>query len=89
MTTDFAPDIWQEYDCPATGLDFDLDGAQILIAGESFNCAGCRGTHTAGIDGPTHTALRFRDGSEEYRGLPESAEQRSVWMREIELQKTT
>lgn len=36
---------WQEYDCPVTGIDFDLDA--MVCQGDAFDCPGCRGTHVA------------------------------------------
>ena len=78
------PDMWQEYDCPACGMDFELDACDILAVGESCYCSGCGGHHTAGQDGPTETMLRlYVNGELSYRGLPRDAAEKAAWLAEI------
>lgn len=41
---------WQDYDCPVTGIDFDLgteSWAPMVYEGDDFHCSGCGGTHVA------------------------------------------
>lgn len=40
-------DEWQEYDCPVCGIDFDLDGSDMVVEDESFHCPGCGQMHVA------------------------------------------
>lgn len=42
------PRYWQEYDCPVSGIDFDI--CPPIADGECFYCAGCRDWHVAGED---------------------------------------
>lgn len=38
---------WQDYDCPDSGIDFDLWDEQMVFEGDSFHCSGCWGEHVA------------------------------------------
>lgn len=38
---------WQDYDCPNSGMDFDLDGDAMVYDGDSFYCSGCGSHHIA------------------------------------------
>lgn len=81
--TDSQPvvELWQEYDCPACGIDFDIHEDRLLVAGESFDCSGCDGRHVAGVDGPTETYARRGAGSElVILPLPVDAAQRAAWL---------
>jgi hypothetical protein len=49
--------VFQEYDCP-NGIDFDLNGQEILCLGETVRCSFCGEMHAAGADGPTQTAVQ-------------------------------
>lgn len=78
------PDIWQEYDCPFSGIDFDLTDHEILAVGERCYCSGCGGFHTAGEDGPDETFVRLTpDGDLIYRDLPRDAAEKSAWLAEV------
>lgn len=80
----FAVDkIWQEYDCPASLIDFDLFGDEILCAGESVRCSACDGLHVAGRDGPKQTTIRI-NGELIFRGIPFDAKQKAVWIAEAD-----
>jgi hypothetical protein len=48
FTISFMSDIWQEYDCPISGIDFDL--CPPVYEGDSFHCSGCWGSHIATPD---------------------------------------
>jgi hypothetical protein len=50
MATAAMPEVWQEYDCPDTGLDFDIFPPHLLKRGDVFHCSGCGQDHTAGVD---------------------------------------
>jgi hypothetical protein len=79
------PDIWQEYDCPQCGIDFDIAGEQILAVGERFYCSGCGEHHTAGEDGPKETMVRLvPDGELTFRDLPKDAPEKAAWQKEVE-----
>ena len=82
----FEPDIWQEYDCPVCGMDFDLAEDQILAVGESCSCSGCGGQHIAGLDGgPNETMIRLvADGAIEFRPLPRDAAEKAAWLAEVQ-----
>ena len=74
---------FQEYDCPHTGIDFDLSGDRILVAGEVFDCPGCGGQHQAGVDGPRETV--FPTGASEepwftFRALPADSAEKALWL---------
>lgn len=75
--------IWQEYDCPASLIDFDLHGDEILCAGESCHCSACDGQHMAGIDGPKQTTIRV-NGELHFRGIPFDAKQKAAWIAEAD-----
>lgn len=74
--------IWQEYDCPRCGIDFDLNGAEIVSEGEYFHCSGCGGTHVGGKDGPTQTCVSI-GGTLDFRGVPPDAETKAAWLAEV------
>ena len=82
-------DIWQEFDCPNQGIDFDIAGADILAAGESVYCSGCGQYHTAEEAKITETMFKRddEDAPIEFRGLPRSAEEKAQWLSEIQLPK--
>lgn len=76
--------IFQEYDCPVTGIDFDLNEAEIVCAGQSFRCACCEQSHVAGVDVAMQTAIG-REGSGDrldFRPLPRDATERAAWLAE-------
>ncbi len=72
------PDIWQEYDCPNSGIDFDIHGAEILAIGEQFYCAGRN--HTAGKDIELQTYVRKADGELDFRPAPKDAQEKEAWI---------
>lgn len=73
--------IWQEYDCPGCGIDFDL--WDILVVGESCECSGCGGRHQAGPGEVVDTTyLIGRDGVMQCRGVPADAAQKAAWTAE-------
>lgn len=74
-----ARQIWQDYDCPACGIDFDLFNEEILTPGEQCPCSGCGGYHTAGKDGPSETML---SDPFEIRELPRDATEKAAWILE-------
>lgn len=75
-------DIWQEYDCPGSGIDFDLHGSEILAVGEQCYCSGCDRFHTAGSDIQPQTYIRLADGELDYRDAPKGAEEKAAWIAE-------
>lgn len=75
-------DIWQEYDCPGSGIDFDLHGTEILAIGEQCYCSGCGRNHTAGADIRLQTYVRKADGELDYRDAPKDAEEKAAWLAE-------
>lgn len=80
----FDPDIWQQYDCPKSGIDFDIFDGEILAAGERCYCSGCGGYHTAGKDGPNETIVRLAaDGEMIFRDLPKDAAEKAAWLEEV------
>lgn len=82
MTSPLAPDIWQDYDCPLSGIDFDIHGTDIVAIGETFYCSGCGKTHTAGVDVNLQTYVSIGDGKLDYRGMPKDAEEKAAWIAE-------
>lgn len=78
-------DIWQEFDCPLSGIDFDIAGADILTAGDSTYCSGCGQHHTTAEANITGTMFRTTNEDEpiEYRGLPIDAAQKAQWLAEV------
>ena len=82
-------DIWQEYDCPESGIDFDLDEADIVAVGEKFYCSGCRKHHTATRDFPANTYVRLSHGGElEFRGVPKDVDEKDAWRAEVTAART-
>lgn len=80
----FEPDIWQEYDCPISQSDHDLDEFQLCVAGELFYCPLCGCHHTAGEDGPNQTTLVLVEGGPMiFRELPKDAEEKAAWLAEV------
>ena len=81
------PEIWQEYDCPDSGIDFDIDEADIVAVGEQFYCSGCGKRHTATPDFPINTFVRLVAGGKqlEFRGTPKDAAEKSAWLNEVAL----
>lgn len=74
----FAGEISQEYDCPESGIDFDLHGTDILALGESCYCSGCGKHHTAGKDIDLNTYIRLPDGTLSCRHTPKNAEEKAA-----------
>lgn len=75
--------IWQEHDCDACAIDFDLHDEQIAIAGEMIYCSGCGGHHQAGVHpGPTQTYIVRDTGEFEIRELPRDAAEKAAWLAE-------
>lgn len=75
--------IWQEYDCPACGIDFDLFEDELLAVGEQCYCSGCGGHHKAGPGEPIdQTYMIGRDGELIIRGVPADAAQKAAWIKE-------
>ncbi len=79
-----SPDIWQDYDCPNCGIDFDLHGADILAIGEKCYCSGCGQYHTAGID-IMQTCIHSSNGELECRGVPKDAAEKAAWIAEARI----
>lgn len=75
-----SPDIWQDYDCPLSGIDVDLHAADIVAIGDTFYCAGCWKNHTAGVDVNLQTYVRMADGELSYRGMPKDALEKAIWI---------
>lgn len=82
--------IWQEHECDACAIDFDLMGSEIIAQGESCYCSGCGGHHAAGVEpGPTETmALHAPDDEHpdewiEVRPLPRDAIEKAAWLAEV------
>lgn len=78
-------EIFQEYDCPFCGVDFDLFGQNIVIGGEKFRCIGCGNLLQGGVDGPRETVLPTGDDEApffEFRGLPADVAQKKAWLAE-------
>lgn len=83
------PEIWQEYDCQDSGIDFDIDEADIVAVGEQFYCSGCGKHHTATPDFPTNTFVRLAAGGElEFRRTPKDASEKAVWLAEVAAART-
>lgn len=81
---EFDADIWQEYDCPVSGIDHDIESQNILSTGERFFCFDCGGYHTAGEDGPTSTIVRLEKGGDMiFRDLPQNAAEKAAWLAEV------
>jgi hypothetical protein len=79
------PWIWQEYDCPESGLDFDIGDADIVAIGEEFYCCGCGKTHTATADFPHNTyVLLSENGTLDYRRTPKDAAEKAAWRVEVD-----
>lgn len=84
VNSNFPPDIFQSYDCPFSGIDFDLAGLDILATGESTYCSGCGQYHTANEAGITETTIRLvADGDFQYRGLPKDEFEKAEWVSEV------
>jgi len=78
-------EIFQEYDCPFCGVDFDLFGPSIVTGGEKFHCVGCGATLQGGVDGPRQTILPTGADEEpffEFRKLPASLAEKQAWLTE-------
>lgn len=60
---------WQEYDCPITGIDFDINEPNLVVRGQVFHCSGCWGTHTAGVDVDINEYTENPDGTLSYGGI--------------------
>lgn len=82
----FEPDIWQEYDCPDSGIDFDIAEADIVAVGEQFYCPGCGKQHTATLDFPATTYVRLLPGGDlEFRRTPKDSAEKAAWLAEVGL----
>lgn len=66
-------EVWQAYDCPLSGVDFDLTGEQMVHQGQRFRCAGCGQEHMAGVHVRVETFEEV-DGSTFFPGLPATAD---------------
>jgi hypothetical protein len=75
--------IFQEYDCPVTLGDFDLNGANIVAHDEKFLCTGCGQEHTGGHDGPQQVHVLFEDDFMEHRELPKTQEEKAALIAQI------
>lgn len=65
-------EIWQAYDCPLSGIDFDLHGADLVHKGQSFHCPGCGQDHIAGVDVQVETCIET-GGARRFCDLPGTA----------------
>lgn len=66
-------EVWQDYDCPLSGIDFDLTDGQMVHEGMRFRCPGCGREHMANVDIEVHTYVD--DGCVvSYPDLPATAE---------------
>jgi len=76
--------IFQEYDCPLTGIDRDLHDDEIVFLGESFHCPLCAHEHTAGVDVQMQTVIGpgGDEPFEDFRPLPKDATERAEWLAE-------
>lgn len=75
-------DLWQSYDCPSQGVDFDLDGEGLVFYGQRIECSACGGSHVGGEEVSVETCVDFvgEDGVVEYEKrkfheLPKTAEE--------------
>lgn len=57
-----AASIWQAYDCPLSGIDFDLDAEHLVHQGQKFYCSACGQEHTAGVDVEVETFVETPAG---------------------------
>jgi hypothetical protein len=84
MNTLAQPEIWQEYDCPDSGIDFDIDEGEIVAVGEQFYCCGCGQKHTATLGFPKNTCVRLLPGGDlEFRRTPRDATEKAEWLAEV------
>lgn len=71
-------DVWQAYDCPESGLDFDLHEGSLVFWGQPIDCSGCGKAHIAGTDVEIETCTEEVDASgnleREFHDLPRTAE---------------
>lgn len=58
---------WQDYDCPISGIDFDLVGDAMVFEGDSFYCSGCGSHHIAT---PELIQQYEKSGDEDFRVVP-------------------
>lgn len=61
--------VWQAYDCPLSGIDFDLDARHLVHQRQKFYCSACGQEHTAGVDVEVETFVEAADGLQ-YPSLP-------------------
>ncbi len=61
--------VWQAYDCPISGIDFDIDAEHLVHQRQRFYCSACGQEHTAGVDVEVETFVDAPDGLE-YPALP-------------------
>jgi hypothetical protein len=88
MNTLLQPEIWQEYDCPDSGIDFDIAEADIVAVGERFYCSGCGKQHTATLDFPATTYVRLSPGGDlEFRRTPKDAAEKAAWLAEVDSER--
>ena len=52
-------EVWQAYDCPVSGIDFDLHNEHLVHQGQRFHCCGCGGEHVAGVDVRIETCIEM------------------------------
>lgn len=77
--------IFQEYDCPESGIDFDLAGEEIVTKGQKFICRCCHKEYVAGVDAAMQTAVGFMAGKDiklDFRDLPTDEVQKAAWIAE-------
>ena len=69
-------EVWQDYDCPRTMIDFDLFDDQLVYYGQPIQCSACaEGVHLAGIDVEVQTGVDVEGGEREFHYLPRTAEE--------------
>lgn len=72
--------VWQEYDCPGSGIDFDLYDGEVLFLGQSCHCSGCGGEHKAGPgEVVNETTINAGEGLRFY-GIPRDREELNLWI---------
>lgn len=69
-------EVWQDYDCPRTMIDFDLYGDQLVYWGQTIKCSACaEGAHLAGIEVRVQTGVDVEGGEREFHDLPRTVEE--------------
>lgn len=70
--------LWQEYDCPYTGMDFDLCGEEIVAQGDIVICSCCNRGFIASKEAVANTYVKNLDGTLTIVELPKNAEERQA-----------